>query len=223
MSDPSDRHMMTVSDRELPFHPDRAALLVIDMTNDFIERGAPYECAQARALIPKINQLVVAARAQGLPVVCTTQVHRGDGVDLGMVRYLHPITATGKALVEGSHGVEIHPDIDFDPATDELLVKRRYSAFYGTDLENFLRRRGVDSVIITGVATHSCCEATARDALFRDFAVYFVSDATATVGLADAGWGAFSPDEVQRFALTDIAHFVGRVGTTDELAALLAG
>lgn len=160
MSDASERHMMTVSDRELPFHPDRAALLVIDMTNDFIERGAPYECAQARALIPEINQ---------------------------------------------------------------LLVKRRYSAFRGTDLENFPRRRGVDSVIVTGVATHSCCEATARGALFRDFAVYFVSDATATVGPADAGWGAFSPDEVQRFALTDIAHFVGRVGTTDELAALLAG
>jgi nicotinamidase-related amidase len=219
----SDQHMMTVSDRELPFHPDRAALLVIDMTNDFLEQGAPYECAQGRALIPRINRLIGLARAKNLPVVCTTQVHRGDGVDLGMVRYLHPVTATGQALVEGSRGVDIHPEIDFEPTVDELVVKRRYSAFYGTDLENFLRRRQVDSVIITGVATHSCCEATARDALFRDFAVFFVADATATVGLADAGWGSFSPEEVQRFALTDIAHFIGQVGTTDELAALLAG
>lgn len=216
------QHMMAVSDRPLPFHPERAALLVIDMTNDFIATGAPYECAEARELIPRINRLIGLARARGLPVVCTTQVHDPSGADLGMVAYLHPITANGTALVEGTEGVAIHPEIDFSPETDELLVKRRYSAFYGTDLENFLRRRGIDSVIITGVATHSCCEATARDALFRDFAVYFVSDATATVGLADAGWGEFSPDQVHRFALTDIAHFIGRVGSTDALADLLA-
>lgn len=216
-------HVLAMTDREVPFHPQKAALLVIDMTNDFLREGAPYECADGRALIPRINRLIGLARGRGLPVVRTTQVHHRDGADLGMVRYLHPLTGSGKALVEGTPGVELHPDIDFDPATDEFLVKRRYSAFYGTDLENFLRRRGIDSVIITGVATHSCCEATARDALFRDFAVYFVSDATATVGLSDAGWGSYSAEEVHRFALTDIAHFLGRVGTTEELAGLLAG
>lgn len=215
------RHMMAVSDRELPFHPERAALLVIDMTNDFVAVGAPYECAAARELIPRINRLIGLARDRGRPVVYTTQVHRADGADLGMVRYLHPITASGAALVEGTEGVRVHPDIDFREDRDELLVKRRYSAFHGTDLEESLRARGVDSVIVTGVATHSCCEATARDALFRDFAVFFVADATATVGLADAGWGEFTPEQVQRFALTDIAHFIGRVGDTDQLAALL--
>ncbi|KAA9166419.1 cysteine hydrolase [Amycolatopsis acidicola] len=214
-------HVLAMNDQELPFHPARAALLVIDMTNDFLAEGAPYECADGRALLPHINRLIGLARAKGLPVVCTTQVHHPGGADLGMVRHLHPLTGSGKALVEGTEGVELHPELDFDPATDEFLVKRRYSAFYGTDLENYLRRRRIDSVIITGVATHSCCEATARDALFRDFAVYFVSDATATVGLSDAGWGSFTAEEVHRFALTDIAHFLGRVGTTDELAALL--
>ncbi|MBB4683873.1 isochorismatase family protein [Amycolatopsis jiangsuensis] len=215
------KHVLAGTDQELPFHPERAALLVIDMTNDFLAEGAPYECAGGRALLPRINRLIGLVRGRGLPVVCTTQVHHRDGADLGMVRYLHPLTGSGKALVEGTGGVALYPDLDFDPATGEFLVKRRYSAFYGTDLENFLRRRGIDSVIVTGVATHSCCEATARDALFRDFAVYFVSDATATVGLSDAGWGAFTAEEVQRFALTDVAHFLGRVGTTGELATLL--
>lgn len=221
MSD-TDPYTMAVSNRALPFHPDRAALLVIDMTDDFLTVGAPYECAGARRIVPRINRLIHAARTRRLPVVFTTQVHAADGSDLGMVRYLHPVTAAGDALVEGSDGTRIHGAVDFDPDRDELVVKRRYSAFYGTDLENFLRCRDVDSVIITGVATHSCCEATARDALFRDLAVYFVADGTATVGLADTGWGAFTPEEVQRFALTDVAHFLGKVGSTDDLAALLA-
>jgi isochorismate hydrolase len=63
---------------------------------------------------------------------------------------------------------------------DAVVRKTRYDAFTGTDLEGVLRRRGVRSVLITGVMTHLCCETTAREAFVRDFKVFFVVDGTAT-------------------------------------------
>jgi biuret amidohydrolase len=65
-------------------------------------------------------------------------------------------------------------------AGDIVLEKPRFGAFHGTDLELILRARGVDSVILTGIATNVCVETTAREAAVRDFRVFFTSDGTAT-------------------------------------------
>jgi len=61
-------------------------------------------------------------------------------------------------------------------------TKPRFGAFQGTDLELILRSRGIDTVIVTGVATNVCCDTTAREAAVRDFRVFFLSDGTATHG-----------------------------------------
>ena len=61
-----------------------------------------------------------------------------------------------------------------------MIQKHRYSAFYDTDLDTYLRGCAVDTVIITGCMTNYCCGATARDAFFRDYKVIFGSDLTAT-------------------------------------------
>jgi nicotinamidase-related amidase len=71
--------------------------------------------------------------------------------------------------------------------------KNRASAFHGTDLELILRSRGIDAVIITGIATNVCCETTAREAAVRDFRVFFLSDGTATFDI-----GTISAAELQR-------------------------
>ena len=65
-------------------------------------------------------------------------------------------------------------------AGEKVIQKHRYSAFFDTDLDTYLRGCGVDSVIITGCMTNYCCGATARDAFFRDYKVIFGSDLTAT-------------------------------------------
>ena len=73
----------------------------------------------------------------------------------------------------------IFPEIA--PRDGEIVIKKhRYSAFYGTDLEIILRGLGVTTVVIAGVSTDNCCHATARDALFRDFRVVVLADATAS-------------------------------------------
>lgn len=197
--------------------PGNAALLVIDMQRDFIAEGAPYECgADGRAIVDRINRLAAACREAGIPIVFTRQVHRADGSDLGVVRHLHPLTAAGAALRDGTEGVELYPEIEIGPE-DHLIRKPRYSAFFGTDLDTVLRNLGAEVLIVTGVATNVCCESTTRDGFFRDYKVIFVSDATATVPLPDIGYGSYSAEDVQAFTLTAIATFFAEVASVDDV------
>jgi isochorismate hydrolase len=65
--------------------------------------------------------------------------------------------------------------------TDGILDKNRYSAFWDTGLDESLKSIDIEELIITGVMTNCCCETTAREAFVRDYRVFFVADATATV------------------------------------------
>ena len=196
--------------------PTTTALLLIDLQNDFLADGAPYESVDGRGMIDSLNQLAVTCRAAGIPVVYTAQGHRADGSDLGAVRNLHPLTADGRALRDGTKGVELYTTVDIKEG-DYLLRKRRYSAFFGTDLELLLRNLHVSTLIIGGVSTNVCCESTARDAFFRDFEVIFLEDGTATVPLPDAGWGSFTAEELQRNSLTNVATFYGEVASVADI------
>jgi nicotinamidase-related amidase len=201
---------------EFEIRADNAALLVIDMQGDFVDPGAPYESPAAREMVDELNHLMAACRQRGIPVVLTAHNHRADGSDLGAVRHLHPLTADGTALKEGTEGVELYAKLDVQPG-DHVIRKRRYSAFFSTDLDLLLRNLGVQVLIIAGVATNVCCESTARDAFFRDYQVVFLSDGNGTIDLGDAGWGAFSAEEVQRYTLTNIATFYGEVAPMAEV------
>ena len=192
--------------------PEKTALVVIDMQNDFIQEGAPYESSHGREMIDELNRLTATCRDRGIPVVFTVHAHRPDGSDLGAVKHIHPLTSEGRALKAGTDGVAMYPKVDITDA-DYTIQKRRYSAFFATDLELLLRNLGVDTVIIAGVATNVCCESTTRDAYFRDFKVIFLADGNGTISLGDAGWGSFSADEVQRYTLTNIATFYGEVAS----------
>jgi nicotinamidase-related amidase len=182
---------------------------VIDLQNDFVAPGAPYACPGAPELVGAVNDVIGACREKGIPVIFTAIMHRPDGSDLGAVRHLHPLTAEGAALKEGTPGVELYPDLDVRPG-DDVIRKRRYSAFFGTELDLLLRNRGVEVVIVAGVATNVCCDSTARDAFFRGYKVIFLSDGNATIPL-ESEWGSFSADEVQRFTLATTAAFFGEV------------
>jgi len=86
----------------------------------------------------------------------------------------------GELIIEGSFDDRIMGELA--PLEGEKIIrKRRYSVFYKTDLEEHLRKEGVEDLVICGVMTNLCCETTARDAFMRDFRVFFIEDATATV------------------------------------------
>ncbi len=197
--------------------PSRSALIVVDMQSDFLAVGAPLEVAAGRAMIPQLKRAIDFCRKREIPVIFTAHVHRRDGADMGLFK-LNSEIASGRALSEGEPGAAIYAEIA--PGPDELVIKKhRFSAFYGTDLELVLRGLGVDTVIISGVTTENCCHATARDAMFRDFKVIFLSDATGTFDYPDAGQGALSADEVHRSTLVILSLSTADVMTTEEFLA----
>jgi len=97
-------------------------------------------------------------------------------------------------------------------ARDILLEKPRFGAFHGTDLELILRSRGIDAVIITGIATNVYCETTAREAAVRDFRVFFLSDGTATFDI-----GTISAAELQRVTCATLGLLFAQVLTVDKM------
>ena len=163
------------------FERDRSVLLVIDMQNDFVLEGAILEVKEARNQVPKIRKLIDKCHELGVPVIYTIQETDPVFCVLEVAAY-PPLTETGMRI--GTKGYEIIDELT--PGADDMIVrKRRFSAFYQTDLELILRNiRGsanpVDTVIICGTMTNICCESTARDAFFRDFKVVFGTDICST-------------------------------------------
>lgn len=197
-------------------NPAKTVMIVVDMQNDFVAQAAPMETPAARAMVPKLAQTLNFCRKNGIRVIYTAHVHRSDGSDMGMFDDLHPPIAARAALVDGSPGVEIYPYLA--PALNEHVIKKhRYSAFYRTDLDMILREWGTDTVVISGTTTENCCQATARDAMFNNYRVVFLSDATATCDCADNGFGKMSADEVHRSTLVMLAASTADVMPTAEM------
>ena len=159
------------------FERDRSVLIVIDMQNDFVLDGAIMEVPEAKNQIPKIRKLIDKCRKLGVPVIYTIQ--EVDDVFCPLEALLH-LHLKEPGVRKGTKGIEIIDDLAPEP-DDIIIRKRRFSAFYQTDLELILRNiRGAekpaDTVIICGTVTNICCESTARDAFFRDFKVVFGTD-----------------------------------------------
>jgi nicotinamidase-related amidase len=113
-------------------------------------------------------------------------------------------------LVDGTPGVDIYPELA--PALGEHIIKKhRYSGFFGTDLDIILREWGVDTVIISGTTTENCCHATARDAMFFNCRVVFLSDATATYDYPDRGFGSMPNAAVHHATLVILAASTAHV------------
>src|SRR5436305_5410331 len=202
--------------------PKRTAMIVVDMQNDFVAAGAAMETPAARAVVPKLAEALNICREAQIKVIYTAHVHRRDGCDMGLFDDLHPPIANRAALVDGTPGVDIYPELA--PAPGEHVIKKhRYSGFFGTDLDIILRECGVDTVIISGTTTENCCHATARDAMFRNYRVAFLSDATGTFDYPDVGYGALSADDVHRATLSILAFSTAHVMTADEFRELVRG
>jgi ureidoacrylate peracid hydrolase len=117
---------------------------------------------------------------------------------------------------DGADSAALHKGIRLGEG-DILLKKPRFGAFHGTDLELILRSKGIDTVIIGGIATNVCCETTAREANVRDLKVIFLSDGTATFGLPDLGYGPISAEEIQKAVCSTLAFAFAQVLTVDQM------
>lgn len=197
--------------------PAKTAIIVVDMQNDFVAPGGGLETPAARAMVPKLVEALQICRSAGIKVIYTTHAHRRDGCDMGLFDDIHPPVANRTAVVDGTPGVEIYPEVA--PAAGEHVIKKhRYSGFFGTDLDIILREWGVDTVIISGTTTENCCHATARDAMYRNYRVVFLSDATATYDYPDCGLGSMPNEQVHRATLVILAASTAHVMPVAEMA-----
>lgn len=195
----------------MKLNPDKAALLVIDMQNDFLKPDALLFTDGGVAIIDNLKQLVRRCRRRAIPIVFTAHVHKNPRVDGGMTAKWWPDLMKRRALVQGRKGAAIVKELA--PRSEELLIcKHRYSAFYNTNLEIILRGLSVEDLVITGVMTNICCESTARDAFFRDFRVFFLADATGS-----------STEDLHVGALRNIAYAFAYVTTTGDILKSLEG
>jgi ureidoacrylate peracid hydrolase len=164
----------------------RTALIVVDLQNFFLDPAPDgMDFAYAREIVPAVNDLAAATRKAGALVVFTRHTVAHSGPRAMPAWQVKALGATAQdrassALTPGSRGHAIHPQIVVTPA-DLIIDKYRPSAFLpnSSDIDQRLRERGIDTVIITGAATNACCESSARDAQQLDYRVIFVSDATA--------------------------------------------
>ena len=137
-----------------------------------------------------------------------------DGSNLGVMAELVPPFIVD-LYTEGSPTAELHPALDVAPS-DLIVNKTRYGAFHGTDLAEQLRDRGIDTVIISGIATNICCETTAREAAQHDFCVVFLSDGTATKEM-----NGVAADDLQRATLASLGMVFAQIATIDEVEGKL--
>jgi len=201
--------------------PAKTAMIVVDMQNDFVAVGAPMETPAARAMVPKLAEALKICRDAAIRVIFTAHVHRRDGCDMGLFDDMHPPIANRDALVDGTPGVDIYSELA--PAPGEHVIKKhRYSGFFGTDLDIILREWGIDTVIVSGTTTENCCHATARDAMFRNYRVVFLSDATATYDYPDRGFGPLPNADVHHATLIILAASTAHVMSVAEMAARVA-
>src|SRR6059036_1361387 len=91
--------------------PSKTTMIVVDMQNDFVATGAAMETPAARAVVPKLAEALKICRDAQIKVIYTAHVHRRDGCDMGLFDDLHPPIANRDALVDGTPGVEIYPEL----------------------------------------------------------------------------------------------------------------
>ncbi len=176
-----------------------SALLVVDMVVDFTQPRGLVFYPQNQEILPRIARALEFCRSQGMLIVFMQHCYRKDKPDRNL-------TAMRPCCVEGSGGEEIDPMLHVDPARDYVIRKRRYSAFFGTDLDLVLREHGIRNVIVVGTKTNNCIRATVTDAYNLDYNAIVLSDCVAT-----------NDETVNRVHLDDIRRYLGTVLTTDEL------
>lgn len=193
--------------------PKETAVIIIDMQKDFMKRLG--EIVKENKVIENINEVVKAAKAVNIPVFFIRTVRRKDGADsVAAVTDLSLKTPPGQkrppVLIEGTPGSEIIDELDHQ-TEDYVITKRRGNAFYNTDLELLLRSRGVKTVIITGLITNACIDATTKGARERDFNVIIPVDTTATMS-----------KEIQDFYVNNIFPRAAVTMTTEETVEALS-
>lgn len=183
----------------------KPVVIAVDLLEDFFRE--PPLSTRRRQLVEAANQVVAIARAVESPVIWVRQEFAPDLSDafLSMRR-------TGRRVtIRGTPGCRLLAELDRRPH-DHEIVKRRYSAFFGTGLDELLESLGCTHLVICGVNTHACVRATAIDGYQRDLDIVLARDAIASYD-----------DDYHRESMRYLERSIGRALSNADVGALLRG
>lgn len=164
-------------------NPSLSGLIVVDVQNDFCSpEGAcarrGIDITSGLEMMPNLYEFIDEAREVSLPIIYIQTIN-SEWTDTEPWLYRKPGGADLDTCREGSWGADFFDGIE--PRVNErVVIKHRYSAFINTDLNTILKAKGIESVLMTGVATNVCVESTMRDAFMLDYYVTMVDDCMAT-------------------------------------------
>lgn len=177
----------------------KRALVVIDMVYDFADPDGAVFYPQNLEILPKINKVIDKCRENNTLIIFMQHYHREGKFDTALLK-------GRKNCIQGTGGDEIVKDLHVDYENDFIIRKRRYSSFYGTDLDLVLREHGVEDIILVGTKTNCCVRATVHDAYNLEYNTYVVQECVAT-----------NSETVNEVHLEDIHKYFGTVITMEEL------
>jgi maleamate amidohydrolase len=181
----------------------RPALIIIDMLRDFLD-GWPVHAREK--LVQSTNELVAIVRERGQPIIWIRQEFARDLSDA----FPEMRASKTRVTIKGTNGCQIIPELTV-AASDIVLVKKRYSAFFGTDLDRILGDLQPDVVVLAGINTHACVRMTAIDAYQRDLPVVLAHDCVAS----------YDPEH-HAITLRYLQGKIARVMSNHEIRAALA-
>jgi ureidoacrylate peracid hydrolase len=190
-------------ERQVRIDPKSTGIVVIDMLNDFCKPGGAMVLPGYERLVPPQKKVIEAGRQAGGPILFVVDTHRPN------VRQDREFLKRTPHCLEGTWGAQVIEDLDPRP-DDVYIVKRRYSAFFNTDLDLTLRDLQVTTLVIFGVVTNICVRSTVHDAFFLGYQVIVPEDCVAATG----------PRE-QESSLYDIATHFGIVVDSGQVTAAL--
>jgi len=197
--------------------PNRAAVIIIDMQNDYVHRdgatlryfrekkdgrniGPAEGPSVAEQMVPCLIRFIEAARQARVPLIWVRTINDNNTVSPTAM-------AQGKKFVwvDDSWGTAFYEGLAPQPG-EAIVTKHRHSAFFGTDLDIILGRLRIQTVILTGVSTPYCVEGTGRDAFARDYHVITVADCTASKVMAE-----------HEDSLARLGRVFGQVATSEQI------
>lgn len=186
-------------------NPETTALIIIDLQQGIV--AMPTEPLTANQVIQNALKLVEVFHQAKSQVILVRVAGASDGKDMLHPQADEPMIRRGTMPVGWANIVS-----ELEPLGNDLLItKRQWGAFYGTELDLELRRRGITTLVLGGIATNFGVESTARDAYERGYNLVFASDAMAARTSSD-----------HEFALTRIFPRIGRVRQTEEIISALS-
>jgi len=221
--------------------PERAAVIVVDMQNDFSsERGlfglAGVPLAPIHAVVEPIARVLTAARLSGIPIVYIKTGFETETSDVPAALRDHPAQkgtsasigtaveapdgSTSRVMIRGTWNTDVVDELR-PAAEDRIVWKTRYSAFFRTDLDDVLTELDVRDLVFTGCTTSVCVDSSVKDAMFRDYNCLVLEDCVAEPIDSDL---EHTPHEATLRVIETVLGFVGSSAPLiEELAASAAG